>query len=829
MPVAAWAPEGIKTKEPKRYPSEFFNHCRWYEKNLKIIDKFTGLQIPFKLNRIQRYLEWLVYQADRKSMMLFMEVLKCRRPGVSTWAQACFFRRAFFHPNRGSIAMSCDQKSTDFIHEMTRNFALSMEEDCPWCRNGKGGDVRIEDCPFCEGKGRVQLRLDKDSSSGIRLSKNGSQWHLYTAGSRDRTGRGFGAHQLHMTEFDFTASEEFYGSVMQVTPNAWPTLVIIESTAQGPEGPMDRHRQAAVRGENGFIPVFIPWFDFDEYRMRLTLEELLRRPQAGPMEIKDARRWLDDNRKMAETVRDRLDVLRKERREQRRDQLEQRRLGGHEPPRGDGATDQRVGGNGRVRAPQEGRGPAEETAGTEGPTGNLPEKRGKAMVRKGTGPRRRVPGHTRDGERNLWLDYDRPDRLRGRALLDSERRNWETAVILGLAADDWRDYSRDTLKSLKKLKGTERFESSAFMILEAAAVIGLFVDSLSEYERDIIDEFDLDLEQIAHLRWFKSVKCAGSEVLRRHEYPSRPEESFEYPEESVMDPATLRAWTDLAKNENPKRVSFSVFENQFGEGHAEAREDPIAATHVWEPPEEGVEYAMGVDPSSGLAKGDWCVASVIRKDSGVQVAEFRSRMEPHRAIDQIEGLGLYYNRAFTGVEVNSIGLAFCRSLEDRGTLPMYERENPRSKEPGKMTRQIGWLSQGGQGGTRDLLITNARQTVREGFCRIRSLETLGECRTLVVNRTEHTRQERIEARIGCHDDGFFAWGIALMMRNRLLQIQEEQGEVEEPEIVYHEIIERLIESSRPSIGKPRLAYPRRSVTVVSGGKRTFEHGRRNLL
>lgn len=804
-----WAPEWMETT-CRKYPTDFESHCLWYPNNLKIVDKYSGYAIPFELNAVQKNLEWFVWQADRKQEMLFLEILKARRATVSTWSSATNFRRSLFSPNRNTISMSCDQQSTDFIHDMTRDFADSIREDCPACKG--------EGCKKCEDKGTVPLRLERDSTSGIKIEKNGSQFFLYTAGSRDRTGRGYGAPQLHFTEFDFSASEEFYVSVMQVTPNGWPTLVIIESTAHGPEGPMERHRQAAVRGENGFVPVFIAYFDYPEYRMALTWEELLARPQAGPIELPDARRWLEENRERAQTIRDRIGILREE-------HDERRRLGTQKSGAGRGGANE----NGKPRRVRDSRTGPGKSATTTGEKGTPAESRADdpGEVRgEGTGARGCVPDNDGGRDSRFWESVRRASRLRGRALLDPKRREWETALCLGLAGDDWREHAGRTIAWLESV---EKFNKKKPLdLIEKACLIGLMVDSLSDYERDLIDEKELDLEQIVQLRWFKSVKCAGSEVSRRHEYPARADEPFSYPEESVLDPATIRQWTETAKEEVPKRASFRVKEDEFGEAYVERNDDPVGAVLIWEDPEPGVEYAFGVDPSSGLAKGDWCVGSMVRKDSGVQVAEFRSRMEPDRAISQIEGLGIYYNLAFTGVECNSIGLAFCRSLEDRGTLPLYERENLKRREPGVPTRQIGWLSSGGAGGTRDYLITNARQTVREGKCRIRSEETLSECRSLVVNRSKLTRNERIEARTGAHDDGFFAWGIALLMRNRLLQMDEEEGEPVRPEIEYAGVIEDLIEQSKEGLGKPRLSYRRPGVNIVSPGKRILD-GRRNLL
>lgn len=810
MPVVSWSPPEIQTVRPKRWSAAFTEHCRWYEKHLRVETREGGV-LPFQLYDIQMYLEWLVWQAERAQVPIFIDVLKARREGISTWAAACFFRRGVQHLHRRCLTMSCDQQSTDNIHEMTRFFAQSFREPCSMC-NGRAvlKDWREQngECDKCGITGTMPLLFDKDSASLLQLENSKSRFSHYTAGAKERTGRGHAAQHLHFSEYDFALSEDYYTSVMQVTPNTYPTIVIIESTANGPEGPMNRHWDAAVKGQNGAIPVFFSWFDFQDYTRPVSFEDVLSQPQAGPMER--AGQWIEDNKVKIALVKERIETLKEE-----YDALGNGKSSGLHAGKDSG--------NGRdpdeLRDSGTSDGETEQAEGKEARKAALRAKSSGSIFRAGSGNGRNLPDRIGGSSSRFWKDLGHKYQGHGRDLLDPKRGEWHAHVILSLSDDDWRAKGRTILKTM-----TPFFEHPV-RILGRAAMFGFMVESLSDYERDLIDEFDLKLEQINQLRWFKAKKCRGEEITRRREYPSRPDEAFSYPEESVLDPVTIRQWTELAKQEKTHRVNFRMKDGRYGELEVEALTDPLGSVLLWEEPEEGQEYAMGVDPSSGMAKGDWCVASVLRKDTGLQVGEFRSRMEPHRAIDQIEALGVYFNCAFTGVEINSIGMAFCRALEDRATLPMYERENPRRKEPGQLVKLIGWKT---DATTRDMLITEARQAVRENRCRIRSLETLDECRTLIVNRNKITRNERIEARSGCHDDGFFGWGIAGMMRNRMLDEEKEvvDEDVEE-KIEYPDFVEELISASERTFHKPRMEFGRQ-VTVISPGRRSLD-GRRNVL
>lgn len=88
---------------------------------------------------------------------------------------------------------------------------------------------------------------------------------------------------------------------------------------------------------------------------------------------------------------------------------------------------------------------------------------------------------------------------------------------------------------------------------------------------------------------------------------------------------------------------------------------------VWEMPEKGKHYAIGVDPAGGKQDGNWSVAEVVRIDSsecGVQVAEYRAKVEPVHLAAVIERLGRFYNDAFMVVLRNNHGHAVIASIKD---------------------------------------------------------------------------------------------------------------------------------------------------------------------
>lgn len=715
---------------------EFAEHVAWYPKNLRVVDR-TGKVVPFELYPVQQQLERMIVDAFEKKQPCFIIILKARREGISTYVAARFYRDSKEMEHRRSMILAHDDKATKNVLDMTR-FFFNNDPEKP--------------------------ETEKDSQAVLKFKNNKSEFMVYTAGSRGKAGRSFNAQALHISELDFWDDPRTFTSVMQVTPNTYPTLVIIESTAQGPDGPMQKVWDMAVEGRNGFTPVFFAWFDFVEYRRDLSWDDLLsfgdRTWLAKNREyVRAAIRKRDD--KQYET--DRNAYARKKARKLAKEAAD----GLGEVPGTDRGPE--GAGDGAPRAGDPGSGGPPASPGGEGGGGEEVRLAGGEVEGEGAGGGGRVP---------------------------AAPLGWQVMLRKGVS-EEWnggagasgmrRKRRRQRLADLTKKHGLWKREDDR--ILKEA-----FADSLTPYEQGLRAEFGPEKitdEAINWLRWVRAVKCNGDDTERKREYPSRPEEAFEAAAESVLDPVVIAQWVKWANENPPEKIRFEVTEDRLGRVKASAILDTTGHVSIWERPQEGENYVMGVDPSTGSKEGDWTIASVLSVTTGDQVAEFRARMDPDLAIDQIEALGVFYNGAFTGVEANSYGIPYVRALEDRGTLPMFEREIPDRREPGKTNKLAGWLT---TPKSRNLLFTELRKAVREDRCRIRSLDTLRECRTLTIVRTDVTRLERIEARSGCHDDGPMAHGIAILMRNRVAPAdgpEEDRPKEEPPPKLVQELLDQF--------------------------------------
>lgn len=116
--------------------------------------------------------------------------------------------------------------------------------------------------------------------------------------------------------------------------------------------------------------------------------------------------------------------------------------------------------------------------------------------------------------------------------------------------------------------------------------------------------------------------------------------------------------------------------------------------HLWEKPQPGERYCIGVDVALGQKGGDYSSCTVMKISANAQldeqVAQWHGYIDPYNLTDIVLALGWYYNEALMAIEVNSFGMATnTRLMRD------YEYENIyRFKRMDRlkhfMTDIVGW-------------------------------------------------------------------------------------------------------------------------------------------
>jgi hypothetical protein len=239
-----------KRKKLRAYEKDFELFAN---EQLRIITKNAAKGfVPFVFNDAQKYINEELEKQREKTGKVRAIILKARQQGISTYCAARVFWKTYFTPNTRSVVMAHDSATSDALFNMSRNLIDNMEEP---------------------------PKLQKSNAKEILFEHNKGGYRLYTAGSKE-AGRGTTPTIAHLSEVAFWQfDEQILAGLFQGISQADDTEVILESTANGASGEFYRLFQGAMRGENEYLPIFLPWYITPEYRrdapegMELTEEE----------------------------------------------------------------------------------------------------------------------------------------------------------------------------------------------------------------------------------------------------------------------------------------------------------------------------------------------------------------------------------------------------------------------------------------------------------------------------------------------------------------------------------------------------------------------------
>lgn len=340
----------------------------------------------------------------------------------------------------------------------------------------------------------------------------------------------------------------------------------------------------------------------------------------------------------------------------------------------------------------------------------------------------------------------------------------------------------------------------------------LFRESITSYEHGIAEEFDLTLEQLNWRRYALGHICKWDETKCRREYPSRDSEAFEASGKDILDPRVLAEWAKEAKD-NPflAKGYFKTTLNQMtGVPIPEFVEDAgTGKVEIYEWPKikqadsrHNCRYVAFLDTATGVEGSDWQICYVMNVDTGDQAAEYRHTTDPDEVCDQVEALCILFQVKKLAIEVTGgYGIPFIKHFCHRQTVPMYER-----KAWHKGTQQFlnvpGWDT---NTKTRPIMVSESKEAVRMRRCKIKSEQTIRECRTLYESPTG-----KVEGRPPNHDDGWMAYSGCLVLRNEEIEGEKKREETDRKSksIVRHlNQLDRKLEKSSPwknLVGRTRI-------------------------
>ncbi len=176
---------------------------------------------------------------------------------------------------------------------------------------------------------------------------------------------------------------------------------------------------------------------------------------------------------------------------------------------------------------------------------------------------------------------------------------------------------------------------------------------------------------------------------------------------------------------------------------------------VYEFPDQYSSYTIGGDVAEGIEGGDWSVLYVINNKTLKCVAKFRDRIRPDALVHTAFALGLWYNQAYIGVEVNKDGLWVNTELFKLGYPNLYYRE-AMDDITNRVTSKIGFRT---DERTRPYILSELQKMIGKHPNIWTDEDFLKECLTFIRNRVG-----RPEAMSGKNDDCVFAGAIAYEIR-----------------------------------------------------------------
>ena len=218
----------------------------------------------------------------------------------------------------------------------------------------------------------------------------------------------------------------------------------------------------------------------------------------------------------------------------------------------------------------------------------------------------------------------------------------------------------------------------------------------------------------------------------------------------------------------------------------EFKEEADGKLLIWERPQMYSSYVLGGDVAEGV-NGDASVAAVIDNKTLKTVAKFSSKLHSPDDYTLITyALGMWYNQAYVGVEVNKDGLWVNTELFRMGYPNLYFREQL-DDITHSVSKKVGFKT---SEQTRPYILSELRKMLAENDDIWTNKEFLEECLVFVRNKVG-----RPEAMSGKHDDEIFATSIAYEIRRNAPQAFPIPSEV--PQTVESLIMQRLAKLRQP--------------------------------
>lgn len=230
-------------KKLKAVRKRLLNDFPFYSKAALKIRTKEGAIEPLELNPAQQILQDAIDKQMADEGKIRVIILKARQQGLSTYTGGYLYFSVSQQKARKAMVITHHADSTRALFDMTKRYHDHAPEILR---------------PHTKYSSRRELSFDVLDSSYV----------VATAGG-ESVGRGETLTHVHASELAFwpkSTSADIWNGLVQAVPNVKGTAVFVESTANGVSGLFYDLWRGACAGENGYVPVFIPWFTDPTYR-----------------------------------------------------------------------------------------------------------------------------------------------------------------------------------------------------------------------------------------------------------------------------------------------------------------------------------------------------------------------------------------------------------------------------------------------------------------------------------------------------------------------------------------------------------------------------------
>ncbi len=253
----------------------------WYLKTfLRVESKEMGL-VPLDVYkskwRAQKYITDTIVENRKKGKPVRLVILKARHEGLTTVTAGLVFCTTTNNAHCKSLVIAQDPEASRQIHRKYQIFFDNLPRWYkPSVRYYSKLNLTFEKDPKKVGLEDLSQLAEEDSKEGFAKRLNlGIRSSIDVLSSNKADGyRGASIHCLHCTEIAFWPNaDDVWAAIDPMISNSPQSIVILESTAFGPSGFFAGMWRDAVRGENGFTPLFIPWTWMPDYAVELDEHE----------------------------------------------------------------------------------------------------------------------------------------------------------------------------------------------------------------------------------------------------------------------------------------------------------------------------------------------------------------------------------------------------------------------------------------------------------------------------------------------------------------------------------------------------------------------------